>query len=267
MTQKTANGRAATKVFDSGEGDHVTLDRLGAVGLVKFSRPPGNYFSTSLLTAIADALEAADEDPDVRATTLASEGRNFCAGADLVNRSEDPPTLYAQALRLFGVRKPIVAAVQGAAIGGGLGLALVADFRVVTPSTRMAANFVTLGMHPGFGVTYVLPRIVGEQKAAEILLTGRRYTGLEARDIGLADRLVPEENLVRTALDLAGELAANAPLAVEATRSTLRADLVERIRQQTERETAQQLRLRDTADFAEGVRAVSERRQGRWIRR
>lgn len=267
MTQNITSGPAATKVFDSGEGDHVTLDRMGAVGLVTFSRPPGNYFSTSLLTHIADALEAADEDPGMGATLLASEGRNFCAGADLVNRSEDPPTLYAQALRLFGVRKPIVAAVQGAAIGGGLGLTLVADFRVVTPSTRMAANFVTLGMHPGFGMTHVLPRIVGQQKAAEILLTGRRYTGLEARDIGLADRLVPDENLLEAALELAGELAANAPLAVEATRDTLRADLVERIRQQTERETTQQLRLRETADFAEGVRAVSERRQGRWSRR
>lgn len=252
--------------LDTGQGDRVVIERIGAVGIVRFSRPPGNHFSTSLLACIADGLEVADGDPEVRAVVLASEGRNFCAGADLVTRREDPPQLYAQALRIFSARKPIVAAVQGAAIGGGLGLALAADFRVVAASSRLAANFVTLGIHPGFGVTHILPRIVGHQRAAEILLTGRRYGGEQAVAIGLADRLAPEGEVLQDATAFAAEIAANAPLALEATRQTLRAGLVEQLAAQTEHEAVEQMRLSATADFAEGVRAVAERRRGEWTR-
>ena len=244
----------------------VTCTRQGAVAIVRFSRGSKNHFSTGLITALADAFEEAELDPAVRAFVLASDGRNFCAGADLVGGNEEPSRLYTQALRLFSIAKPIVAAVQGAAIGGGLGLALVADFRIVASSSRLAANFVKIGIHPGFAMTHVLPRIVGHQRAAEIFYTGRRLTGEEALAIQLADRLVPEQDLLDVALELATEIAANAPLAVEATRATLRVGLVEAIRKQTDHEASEQLRLRVTNDFAEGVRAVAERRPGDWTR-
>jgi enoyl-CoA hydratase/carnithine racemase len=196
-----------------------------------------------------------------------SEGRNFCAGADLHAGSEEPTQLYAQAERIFALRKPIVAAVQGAAIGGGLGLALAADFRVVAPSSRLAANFVKLGIHPGFGITLTLPHIVGAQRAAEILIVGERFTGEEALAAGLADRIAPEDKLSEAARALAAKIAENAPLAVEATRATLRAGLIDAIRTQTAIETREQLRLVTTEDFAEGVQAVNERRPGQWKRR
>ena len=245
---------------------HVGCTRHDAVAVVRFSRGVKNHFSTELITALADALEEADEDPVVRAIVLASDGRNFCAGADLVGGNEEPSRLYAQALRLFSIAKPIVAVVQGAAIGGGLGLALVADFRIVARSSRLSANFVKIGIHPGFAMTHMLPRVVGHQKAAEILYTGRRLDGEEALAIQLADRLVPEGELLAAGLGLAEEIAANAPLAVEATRATLRMGLLDAIRRQTEHEAREQLRLRVTNDFAEGVSAVAQRRPGEWTR-
>lgn len=257
----------ADVVANNGAPFEVSMERIGNVGLIRFSRPPHNHFSTPLIAALADRFEEADSTPEIRATVLASDGESFCAGADLVTGREDPPKLYAQAARLFSIRKPIVAAVQGAAIGGGLGLAIAADFRVVAPSSRLAANFVKIGIHPGFAMTYTLPRLVGAQGAALLLYTGRRLTGSQAVELGLADRLASEDTLRRTAIDLAAEIAENAPLAVEATRATLRVGFVDDIIRQTQREASEQVRLAATEDFAEGVRAVAARRPGNWTRR
>ena len=178
----------------------------------------------------------------------------------------DPRTLYMSAVRLFRTRKPIIAAIQGSAIGGGLGLAMVADFRVAVPEVRFAGNFVAIGIHPGFGLTCTLPRVVGLQQAAKLLYTGRRIDGEEAHRIGLVDVLSAPTELHETALDFASEIARNAPLAVEATRQTLRADLADKVAQQIELECREQVALFSTADFKEGIRAVAERREGQWIR-
>jgi enoyl-CoA hydratase/carnithine racemase len=167
--------------------------------------------------------------------------------------------------RMFAARKPIVVAIQGAAVGAGLGLALVADFRVAAPEARLAANFVKLGFHPGFGISHTLPRLIGPQRASLMCLTGRRIKAEEALGFGLIDQIVPAAELRAAALQLAAEIAENAPLAVQATRATLRAELAAQVQVQTAEEFAQQSRLRKTMDFAEGVRAVQERRPGRFI--
>ena len=173
--------------------------------------------------------------------------------------------LYEQAVRLFSAKKPIVAAVQGAAVGAGLGLALVADFRVASPEARFSANFVKLGFHPGFGITHTLPRVIGMQRAQLMCLTGRRIKADEALVWGLVDEVVPMEGLRDAALTLARELAENAPLAVVSTRATLRTGLAQAVRAQTDHELVEQTWLRATADFAEGVRSVNERRPGVFI--
>ena len=250
----------------------IAVHTDGPVATVSFSRPPNNHVSAELLSDLADAFEAIDADPGLRASVLASDGRVFCAGADFgagaadtgADRSDFVEGLYAQAVRLFAVRKPIVVAVQGAAVGAGLGLSLVADFRVVAHEARFAANFVKLAFHPGFGLTHTLPRLIGAQKAADLFLTGRRVGGEEAVAIGLADRLAPLESLREAAHALAAEIAENAPLAVVATRATLRAGLAKAVRAATQHEAKEQAALRATADFAEGVRAVAERRPGNW---
>jgi enoyl-CoA hydratase/carnithine racemase len=160
----------------------------------------------------------------------------------------------------------MVAAVQGPAIGGGLGLSLVADFRVICENTRFAANFVKLGVHAGFGISHVLPRIVGAQKASLMLYTGRRVGPDEALAMGLADVLTSSDDLRDAAIALATEIAEAAPLAVESTRETLRHGLADAVEQQVERELAEQLRLARTQDHAEGLKAVAERRPGQFTR-
>jgi enoyl-CoA hydratase/carnithine racemase len=253
-------------------GQTVTAGVHGHVALLVFARPPHNFASVELMRDLADALDDVDADRNLRASVIASAGKSFCAGADLASPSgiggsgmAGVSPLYHEAVRLFSTRKPIVAAVQGAAIGAGLGLALVADFRVVAPEARFAANFVKLGFHPGFGVTHTLPRVVGAQRADLMCLTGRRIKGDQALAWGLADEIAPLDGLRDAAIALAAELAENAPLAVEATRATLRADLAAAVRAQTDHELAEQTRLRSTADFAEGVRSVNERRPGVFV--
>lgn len=258
----------------SGFGAHVTVAVDGHVAVVTLNRPPHNFVSVEFMKDLADACEAADADDNVRAIVLQADGKSFCAGADfqasddrVASGMEGVNALYVQAVRLYSIEKPIVAAVQGAAVGAGLGLALVADFRVVSPEARFAANFVKLGFHPGFGISLALPRIVGEQKAALMMLTGRRIKGEEALAWGLADQLVEPDALRGAALSLAREIAENAPLAVIATRKTLRGSLAAAIKAQTDVEHREQSVLRATEDFQEGIRSVNERRPGNFTGR
>lgn len=237
------------------------------VAEVEIHRPPNNFFDVALIRAIAEAYEWLDGDGGCRAIVLCSEGKHFCAGADFNQESSAAPlpeegavSLYREAVRLFRGALPVVAAVQGAAIGGGLGLACSADFRVAAPEARFAANFARLGFHQGFGLSATLPPIVGQQQALELLYTGRRINGEEAARIGLADRLVSLGEVRGAARELAGEIAGSAPLAVRSIRATMRGRLADLVAEATDREDAEQIRLRSTADFAEGTRASFERR-------
>jgi enoyl-CoA hydratase/carnithine racemase len=230
------------------------------VAVVEFENPPNNFFDMDMLAGIADAYERLDDDPAARAILLCSSGRHFCAGADFGDgEGIAVRSVYAQAHRLFQARTPVVAAVQGAAVGGGLGLALSADFRVASEATRFQANFARLGIHHGFGMTVTLPEVVGNQRASELLLIGAPVRGAEAQEIGLCDRLVANDDLRGHARRLAVQIAAGAPLAVRSMRATLREGLAERVRAATEHEADEQTALFATDDFREGVRASSER--------
>lgn len=254
--------------------EQLNIEIQGHVALLVFQNAPNNFATVGLLRLIADALEQLDAELNVRAIVLTSEGKSFCAGADLVSPNgfgaagNDPlREFYDQALRIFACRKPVVAAIQGAAIGAGLGLAVAADFRVATPEARFSANFVKLGFHPGFGLTCTLPRVIGQQRAAQMLLTADRYKAEEVAAWGLVDRMASSDNVRETALAFAGEIAENAPLSLLATRATLRGNLVEQVRATLVHEHGEQLKLQPTEDFAEGIRAVTERRAGKFIGR
>jgi len=243
----------------------LALARHGHVAHLALHRPPHNHVDVDLIGRLAEHLEALDADDGCRAIVLSSSAKAFCAGADFGGVREggaafDPGPFYVHAMRLFRTRKPIVAAVQGAAVGAGLGLALVADFRVTCVGARWSANFNRLGFHPGFGLSVTLPNLVGAQQAALLFYTGRRIDGAAAVRIGLADELVDDGEVLPRALALAQEIAASAPLAVEATRETLRLGLAERIAEANRRELAlQQVQFRSD-DFREGVAAMAERR-------
>ncbi len=232
---------------------------------VEINRPPNNFFDANLIQQIADAYESLDEEDECRVILLKSEGKNFCAGAnfgqdeDMLDKSVPYKKLYAQAVRLFRTRKPVIAVVQGAAIGGGLGLALSADFRVACHEARFAANFAKLGFHPGFGSSITLPRVVGVQKAKDMLFTARRVTGEEAFKIGLADKFCSKEKITEEAEQLAMEIASSAPMAVESIRSTLRGNLADQIEQIVDWELSEQVRLQKTEDFKKGIAASLSR--------
>lgn len=244
----------------------IKLSRDGHVGIVEIDRPPHNFFDVTLVDTLLTQMQALDANPDCRAIVLAATGKVFCAGADFggdvdPNKAlEMARRLYANAVGLYEIATPIVAAVQGPAIGGGLGLALTADFRITSDAGRFSANFAVLGMHCGFGISTTLPRLVGQNAAALILYTGRRLRGSEAFEIGLADRLVPEGEERAAALELAAEIAANAPIAVQDMRRTLRAGLANEVREALSHELEQQRSHMKTRDFREGLRAAAERR-------
>lgn len=255
----------------------VSLD--GYVATVEIQRPPLNFFDHSLIKQLADAFDALDAQPQCRTIVLASTGKAFCAGANFGTGQEDGTgsadftedgfqnttgKLYQEATRLFSNQKVIVGAIQGAAIGGGFGLALVPDFRIASPAARFGANFVKLGLHQGFGITVTLPRLIGQQAANRLLLTGRRVSGTQAATLGLVDKLVDAEDLRDAAAHLATEIAENAPLAIMSVRATLRRDLADAVAAATRHELAEQQWLRATDDAYEGIRAVAERRPGKF---
>lgn len=245
----------------------VTIDDL--VATVEICRPPHNFFDFEMIRAIADTYESIDGNPDARAIILCSQGTAFCAGANFGAREQwsgeqlqnQAGTLYVEAVRLFRARTPVVAAIQGAAIGGGLGLAMSADFRVAAPQARFSANFVRLGLHPGFGLTHTLARAIGRSNAELMLLTGRRVKGEDALAMGLVQEVVAENELRERTQALAREIAIGAPLSIDAVRDSQRHDLADEVAAATQRELAIQTRLKQTADFSEGVKAMSERRR------
>jgi len=242
----------------------VTVELTGHVAVVEIHRPPNNFFDTALIKGIADAYERLDDDIECRAIVLCAEGKHFCAGADFSRTATERPAprdLYKQAIRLFRSRKPVVAAVHGSAIGGGLGLALSADFRVAAPSSKFAANFSRLGFHPGFGLTATLPRVVGEQKALEWMLTGERFGGEIGYAAGLFDELAADGEVRPAAVRFAERIAAAAPLALNSIRATMRAGLAEAVAAATARELEEQTRLQATAGFREGIAAAAQRRE------
>jgi len=252
---------------------HLELSDHAAT--VEIRRPPHNVFDFQLIRQIADTFEALDDNPACRAILLCSQGKSFCAGANFDDGSGVQADgsvegalnqvgvdhLYVEAVRVFSAKKPVVGAIQGAAIGGGLGLAMVPDFRVGCPESRFAANFTRLGFHPGFGLTHTLPRAIGQQKANLMFLTSRRIRGEEAYEWGLLDVMTTLDAVCETAWGLAREIAVNLPLGVVSTRATLRQGLAEAVRKATDHELQVQTWLRKTDDFKEGDAATADCRE------
>lgn len=253
-------------------GDVQVTHVGGHVALVEIQRGPNNFFDEALIRDLATVFLELDETSEVRASVLAAEGKHFCAGANFGSSAdqqsraqrtaEEGNPLYQAAVQLFRNKKYVVAAVQGAAVGGGFGLSMFPDFRVGCPESRFTANFVKLGFTPGFGLTRVLPRIIGQQAANDLFATGRRIDGHEALKLGILDRLVPHAEVREEAIKYAQEIAENAPLALLSVRQSMRGDLADIVQAATDHEGVEQFHLQQTADYREGVKAVAERRPG-----
>jgi enoyl-CoA hydratase/carnithine racemase len=252
----------------------VLFELRDHVATITLNRPENrNSMTPDVLEGLAGAVSQARSDPSVRCVIVTGRGKSFCAGADFKNRAsarEDAPFeapherfygTYVPFLSLLDVEVPTIAAMQGHAIGGGLGLGVVCDLRVANREARYGANFVKLGLHPGMATTWLLPRLMGVPRAVEFLLTGRIVSGAEAEAAGLVNYAEEPEGVLERAGALAAEIASAAPLAVRWTKRSIYRGLDWDPRHAAEREAHVQSRSAETADSREGIAAMLGRRE------
>jgi enoyl-CoA hydratase len=239
------------------------------VEIVVLQHPPVNALSTSLLAELDHVIAEIGESPKTRAVVLTGEGQYFSAGADVKELASldisSAPDVARKGLatysRIASLRVPVVAAINGLAIGGGLELALACDLRIAGESAKLGAPEVTLGLIPAYGGTQRLPRLVGAAKAKELIFTGAMISAAEALKIGLVNKTVPAGQEIRAARDLAHTIAQRAPRAVQAAKRSIVEGLEMPLAAGVENET--KLFERDvlpSEDLAEGLAAFVERR-------
>ena len=265
----------------------LRVERHDAVALVVFDDPERrNAMTEAMGRALASVVEHLGGEEEVRAVVLTGAGAAFSAGGDLAmiegraRAGREAPgepqradnrsfmrSFYSLFLSLRELPQPTIAAINGPAIGAGLAVALACDLRIAARDARLGLNFNRLGIHPGMGSTWTLPRLVGPAHAADLLLTARTVDGVEAERIGLVNRAVAPEAVVADALATAAEIAACAPLAVRGTQRALRQALTTSLDEQLDFEAEQQARCYESADLAEGLAAARERRAARFTGR
>jgi len=258
--------------------DELLYAREGGIATITLNRPDRlNAISPTMLDALSAALVDADQDRDVRVIVLTGAGRGFCSGLDLKdlmagkNIGSDPnamPTRFdlrnAPPIVLHQVDKPTICALNGGAAGYGLDLALGCDVRIASDTAKLAGGFAKRGVLPESGGTWLLPRLVGWAKACEIAFTGRTYTAHEALALGLVNQVVAADLFEKEVRAFAEEIAANAPLAVQAIKRMMRLGLEDSFESNVHQVYLQLLPLFRTKDFQEGVKAFLERRAPRF---
>lgn len=237
-----------------------------------------NTISGPMLRALTDALLRADRDPEVRAIVLTGAGRVFCAGLDLgaqhagtdslsvgaaasptdIDLRDTPPTV------LHGLGKPVICALNGSAAGYGFDLSLGADIRIMAESAKLAASYVKRGVLPESGGTWILPRLVGWSRAAELVFTGRTLSAHEGLAMGLVSQVVPDIEVQIVARSIAAEIAGNAPLAVQAAKRMMRMAWNEPFDTHVHHVFLQLLPLMKSEDMREGIAAFLEKREPRF---
>ena len=261
--------------------EQLLVERRDAVAVLTLNRPDRmNTISGPMLNALSKELVAADADQDVRCIVITGAGpKAFCAGLDLQGASEgnafggDEPPADVRRPRageldprttpptvLHNVDTPTIAAINGGAAGYGLDLALGCDIRIAAENAKLAPAFVKRGILPESGGTWLLPRIVGYAKAAELAFVGETILAKEALDLGLVNKVVPEGAALDAALEMANKIAANAPLAVRATKRMFRVAHRETFDDHVNHVFLQLLPLFQSKDFVEGFTAFLEKR-------
>ena len=252
--------------------DQVLSERSGAVAVITLNRPDRmNTISAAMLDQLSEALLAADRDPAVRAVVLTGTGRAFCAGLDLVEQSSgegleiggragELDLRTAPPIVLHQIDVPTICALNGGAAGYGMDLALGCDIRIAAEEAKLAPAFTKRGVLPESGGTWLLPRLIGYSAAAEIFFTGETLGAARLAELGLVSRVVPGADLMTSAMDLAGRIAANAPLAVRAAKRMLRYGTEEPFDAHVQRVYLQLLPLFRTKDFREGMASFLEKR-------
>jgi len=252
----------------------VLYEAKNYVATITLNRPENrNSMTDDVLEGLRASVARAKEDPELRCVIVTGRGKSFCAGADFKSGAqrdggaarkllpnERSFAMYSPFLSILQIEVPVIGALQGHAIGGGFGLALVCDIRVANRDARFGANFTRLGIHPGMATTYILPRLVGLPRAAELLFAGRIVSGSEAAELGMVNHAVAEAEVMPRALEIAREIAGCAPIAVRWTKRSLYRNYGWDPVSAAEGEAHAQSRTFETEDSKEGVAALLEKR-------
>jgi len=255
--------------------DELLYDVGDSIATLTFNRPDRmNTITPRMLNALSERLLEADADPNVRVIVITGNGRAWCAGLDVAaassgegiggdgaagatgefNLRDAPPVV------LHKIDTPTIAALNGGAAGYGMDLALGCDIRIAADTAKLSAAYTARGLVPESGGTWLLPRIVGWSKAAELLFTARTLRAEEALDLGVVSQVVPADDLPQTARALATEIAANAPLAIRASKRLMRHAMTEGLEDHVQRQFLALLPLFGTKDFREGLASYLEKR-------
>jgi len=254
--------------------EELLYEKDGAIATITLNRPERlNAISTSMLAALSERLVEANRDREVRAIILTGAGRGFCSGLDIVDAtsgsgigsgSSFPATLDlrdAPPTVLHEIDTPTICALNGGAAGYGMDIALGCDIRVAGQSGKLAAAFTKRGVLPESGGTWILPRLLGWAKASELIFTGRTLPAAECLELGLVNRVVPDELLMKETRALADEIASNAPLAVQASKRMMRIGLSEEFPDHVHHVYLQLMPLFASKDFKEGLQSFLEKRK------
>lgn len=249
----------------------VQMEKTGTITIIRLNRPGNrNSMNSDLMAAFFEAVDAVKRDRDVRCLVITGSGKTFCAGADFRAEGDDDlfqlpnaafMNIYRPFLELQQISIPIIGALNGHAIGGGFGLALMCDLRVADQNARYGASFAKLGLHSGMAISYLLPRIVGLPRANELLFTGRLIDGARALEMGLVNYAEEEEQVMPRAMALAGEIAACAPVAVSMMKRSVYRGLDWDAVAAAEWEAHCQSRTFEMEDAREGIAALLEKRE------
>jgi 2-(1,2-epoxy-1,2-dihydrophenyl)acetyl-CoA isomerase len=253
--------------------DHVLLHRSDGIGTLTLNRPEKlNAFAGTMRQELGDALDELDRDPAVRVIIITGAGRGFCAGADvgylaeLVERGDvDAMAALVEAGRrvvttIRDSAKPVIGSINGVAAGGGANLALACDLRVASDQARLGQTFNRIGLHPDWGGTYFLPRLVGPARALELFWLAEVIDAGECLRLGLFNRVVPHAALHDETMNIARSVAAKPPLALALAKRAVYRSLDQTLPQMLDYELDAQLRCFESGDAAEGIRAFVERK-------
>lgn len=255
----------------------ITTAATGPITTITLNRPDKlNAFSGTMREDLLAALRAAADDTAVRVIVITGAGRAFCAGGDVDYMSGLQKEGDVQSFRklldagrdivttIAAIAKPVIASVNGVAAGAGCNLALACDYRIASDSAKFSQSFVKIGMHPDWGGTWLLPRLIGPGRALEMLMTGRMADASEALNIGLVDRVVPSAELTDETERLAQAIASGPPIAIAGIKRALRASEKNDLRAQIELESENQLAAFRSKDAAEGMAAFFEKRAAKF---
>lgn len=252
----------------------VLFQRAGNhVGVLTLNVPEKlNALSVDVGIAFEERIQQVKKEKDLRAVVLTGAGNAFSAGGDLAfldarasvtpkENADEMRRYYARFLSIRQVQVPVIAAINGSAVGAGMALASWCDLRVASEDAKLGVNFSRLGIHAGLGSTHVLPQVVGVQQANRLLLTGELISGAEAARIGLVAECVPKERVLPRALEMAQQIADNSPIAVQTTLQTLRSKQEVGLEQSLAREADQQALCYAHGDLTIGLQAVRDKKK------